>query len=77
MRLNWMNDHHYHHHHDETCSIRTTIWMMIDDDDVVDFGISTAISIIDIYNAILVVVGWLVGFWMGLSPIIDHDTMME
>ena len=76
MRLNWMNDHH-HHHHDETCSIRTTIWMMIDDDDVVDFGISTAISIIDIYNAILVVVGWLVGFWMGLSPIIDHDTMME
>ena len=77
MRLNSMNDHHYHHHHDETCSIRTTIWMMIDDDDVVDFGISTAISIIDIYNAILVVVGWLVGFWMGLSPIIDHDTMME
>ena len=76
MRLNWMNDHHYHHHHDETCSIRTTIWMMIDDDDAVDFGISAAISIIDIYNAILVV-GWLVGFWMGLSPIIDHDTMME
>ena len=53
------------------------MWMMIDDDDAVDFGISAAISIIDIYNAILVVVGWLVGFWMGLSPIIDHDTMME
>ena len=70
MRLNWMNDHH-HHHHDETCSIRTTIWMMIDDDDVVDFGISAAISIIDIYNAILVVVGWLVGWFLD-GTITDH-----
>ena len=71
MRLNWMNDHHYHHHHDETCSIRTTIWMMIDDDDAVDFGISAAISIIDIYNAILVVVGWLVGWFLD-GTITDH-----
>ena len=43
-----------------------------DDDDVVDFGISTAVTIIDTSTPYWWwLVGWLVG-WLGVSPIIDH-----